>query len=258
VIASGLRPCLRGGLRVDGAPGLEGAARGELAIDGLLIGGSLTVAPAGLSRLSLSHVTLLPTLGRLRVEGENETLELRLRRCICGPIDLSAAVPFLSIDDSVVDGAEGTAIAAPGSDLRLRACTVFGTTGGRSLHAADCIFSQPLSIERRQFGGITTSYVPPRSRVPPCHRCQPEPSRAADARSDEPAPAPLFASRRYGDPAYAQLRPTPSLELGSGAANDGEMGAFNFLIQPAREAGLRRVVREFLPLGLEAGVYYVT
>ncbi len=43
-----------------------------------------------------------------------------------------------------------------------------------------------------------------------------------------------------------------------GADDGAEMGAFNMLKQPQREANLRASLDEFLRLGLEAGIIHVT
>jgi hypothetical protein len=43
-----------------------------------------------------------------------------------------------------------------------------------------------------------------------------------------------------------------------GADDSGEMGAFHFLLAPLRETDLRVRIREFLPVGLEFGIFYQT
>jgi hypothetical protein len=69
---------------------------------------------------------------------------------------------------------------------------------------------------------------------------------------------PAFTSFRYGNAAYAQLDLTSAKELRTGAEDGSEMGAFNHLMQPQREANLRLRLEEYLPFGLEAGLIYVT
>ena len=48
------------------------------------------------------------------------------------------------------------------------------------------------------------------------------------------------------------------LEIRQGADDGAEMGAWRFLRQPQREANLRTSLDEYLRLGLEAGLIYVT
>jgi hypothetical protein len=69
---------------------------------------------------------------------------------------------------------------------------------------------------------------------------------------------PSFTSQRYGDPAYGQLLLRTAEEIRAGAENGAEMGAFNSLMQPQREANLRIRLEEYLPFGLEPGVIYIT
>jgi hypothetical protein len=69
---------------------------------------------------------------------------------------------------------------------------------------------------------------------------------------------PSFTSTRYGDPAYSQFSLACALEIRTGAENGSEIGAFNNLKQPQREANLRASLGEYLRFGLEAGIFYVT
>ena len=68
---------------------------------------------------------------------------------------------------------------------------------------------------------------------------------------------PEFTTRRYGLPAYAQLSLDCAPEICTGADNGAEMGVFNALLQPQREANLRLRFEEYLPFGLEAGLIFV-
>jgi hypothetical protein len=69
---------------------------------------------------------------------------------------------------------------------------------------------------------------------------------------------PLFESRRYGDPGFGQLELRCAAQIRSGAESGAEMGAFEFLKQPQREANLRDALDEYLRFGLEAGLFFVT
>lgn len=69
---------------------------------------------------------------------------------------------------------------------------------------------------------------------------------------------PTFTSREYAPPGYAQLSQSCALEIRTGAENGSEMGAFNHLNQPQRQASLQASLQEYLPFGMEAGIFYVT
>src|SRR5439155_18530239 len=69
---------------------------------------------------------------------------------------------------------------------------------------------------------------------------------------------PTFESDGYGRPEFAQLRRTCPVQIRTGAEDGSEMGAFCVLKQPQRESNLRIRLDEYLPVGLEAGVIYVT
>jgi len=69
---------------------------------------------------------------------------------------------------------------------------------------------------------------------------------------------PSFVSDNYGNPHYAQLTLTTPKEIRAGAEDELEMGAWNFLLQPRREANLRLALDEYLRFGLEAGLFFAT
>jgi photosystem II stability/assembly factor-like uncharacterized protein len=69
---------------------------------------------------------------------------------------------------------------------------------------------------------------------------------------------PQFTARQYGDPGYGQLSLTSAAELRTGAEDGSEMGVFNYLQQPQREAALRVSLAEYLRFGLELGIFHIT
>jgi len=69
-------------------------------------------------------------------------------------------------------------------------------------------------------------------------------------------PQPLFYSLRYGDPGYCKLFSVTDNAIRRGADDGGEMGAFHFVLAPMRETDLRVRMTEYLPVGLEFGVFY--
>jgi hypothetical protein len=192
--------------------------------------------------------------------------------------------------DSIIDGAagggQGSAIAdqanQSGPLAHIERCTLWGVVRLLKLErASESIFADQLQVERQQLSCVRFSYVAPGSRTPQQYRCQPaletvlETERAkseAMKSGSPPAPdlgaiiaarvaawlVPTFEAKQYGQPAYAQLRRTSPIQIRTGAEDGSEMGAFCVLKQPQREANLRLRLDEYLPVGLDAGLIYVT
>ncbi|MDQ0989307.1 hypothetical protein QFZ74_000535 [Streptomyces sp. V3I7] len=109
-------------------------------------------------------------------------------------------------------------------------------------------------MARRGIGCLRYSYVPPGSRTPRRHRCQPDLAGSEQAARVRP----LFASERYGTPWYGQLADPCAEEIRRGADDGGELGAFHDLYRPQREDGLRARLAEYTPAGTDAGIFFVT
>jgi hypothetical protein len=269
----------------------EGTA--TLIIDGMLMESALRLN-GGLD-LTLQHCTLVPgrTLdidgkpgpgqASLTVETASDDLAVAIKDSVVGPIRMPESVRSLTIQDSIVQappedsGEARCAIAAdeagdePGPPTILDRTTVFGTVHVKELtRASETIFTAEVKTQRQQNGCVRFSYVPFGSLTPRRHRCQPETALAKEAETlGRPLTVkekrllrarlePQFSSKRYGEPAYAQLRRSCAEEIHKGAEDGSEMGAFASLKQPQREANLRIRLEEYLPFGLEAGLIFVT
>lgn len=218
----------------------------------------------------------------------NANLAVTLEHSIVGALSLPADITALTLLDSIVGddrsagGSTGSggglttsvAIEALGADVVIARSTVFGTLGSRTLSAENSIFTGVVTIIRRQAGCLRFCYLPPGSRTPRRYRCQPDyalqqlaetlglkspadlaPSRIASVQARL---RPDFTSTRYGEAAFAQLSGNCVEEVRTGADDGAEMGVFNTLKQPQREANLRAALDEYLRFGLEAGIFYVT
>ncbi len=270
----------QGRLQVRGTADADAANPGALFLHGLLLQGPLQAA-GPLGQLELAHCTLLPdtVLGgrHLTVGADSPRLALRLLQSLSAPIALAGPVQGVEVADSIVglglgDGAAAPALDAPEAALELRRASFFGAVNALSLNASDCIFDAPVLAERRQIGCVRFCYVPPASQVPRRYRCQPQlesetriaalPASATAAEKNavraevEATVRPLFVSRRYGDPALGQLELRCAVQIRSGAASGAEMGAFEHLQQPQREANLRDALAQYLRLGLAASVHF--
>jgi hypothetical protein len=263
------RPHVLGNLVVEGGTAAEDEEPGRLALEGLLVEGTVTVSAGDLGALRLADCTVVPSGTCVLVEssgsagGDNGALEIDLERTICGGVELAAGVPELSIQTSIVQAA--AALAAPDAAVRIDACTIIGSTTVRSLNADNSIFTGPVAAARGQIGCVRFCFVPrdPATSTPRRYRCQPD---LALRNVDDPAlrgviearVVPVFTTAVYGQPGYAQLGARCPVEIRTGAENGAEMGAFMFLAQPQRRANLRAALDEYLRLGLEAGVFPVT
>jgi hypothetical protein len=272
-----------GDLSVRGNAAADSTGAGACFVNGVLLEGQIAVAPGNLGQLGLAHCSVVPGQGAVTVAGGgNERLRLSVDRSICSAIRVADAIGALEISDSIVGGDAGSpelSVDAPATALRLWRSSFFGGVTGLSLSASDCIFAGFAQAARRQVGCVRFSYVPPGSHVPRRYRCQPdlevatriEALRAALAPA-APTPAqeaairaevdalirPLFVSRRYGDPGFGQLERRCARQIRTGAESGAEMGAFERLKQPQREANLRDALAEYLRFGLQAALVYVT
>jgi hypothetical protein len=159
----------------------------------------------------------------------------------------------------------------------LERSTILGSVYVQALQlASDVIFTAPVLTQRQQIGCVRFSYLPPQSQVPRRYRCQPDLSIAQQfqARQTEGTltvaeetllrdrltrqVVPNFTSTRYGEPAYGQLSQVCPTPIRTGAADGSEMGAFNLLQQPQREANLRLTLSEYLRFGLQPGLFFIT
>lgn len=244
----------------------------QLILDGLLVAAGLEVTTAGQCALVIEDSTLVP--GRsltpagdpahpispsVTVMNSDSALALTLTRAIAGPIKMQPDSSTLAAADSILDGLGGKALDAVGT-ATLERVTVFGSSKLRVLElGSDCIFDGAINVERTQQGCCRFSFVPAGSRVPRSYRCQPD---LAVTTAGDPNVAdrvePTFTSERYGEPGYAQLAHDCAPEITGGAGDESEMGAFQFLHQPQREANLRTSLDEYLRFGFEAGLFFIS
>ncbi len=244
-----------------------------LHLNGLFIDGGIQIgAPGepveGKLDVTIRHCTLMPDGLSVQLGAENAAkLKVDIQHSIVGPLRLPREAAALTVQDSIVDHAGGYAIAAPaaggqsdlppddvvGPPVTLKRTTIFGKVFVQGLPlVSEVIFTEPVFVKDRERGGVSFSYVPPGSQTPPCTFCQPQ--------EDAPPSGlrPKFTSVRFGDPAYAQLSLDCPRQIRGGAADGSEMGAFHDLYQLLAEANMRAVLDEYLPLGLRAGIFYVT
>jgi len=278
---NGQRPCVLGNVSV------TGKEKARIRFDGLLWAGRL--AASGPFQLRIEDSTILPfvpadpsfTAPAVRQASTSNLLDVHIERSIVGTIRMSRIATSLRISDSIIDTADyspanGTAKATNeaqdqpmtlkigftdgamalcglGKELANRAAgpsafertTVLGQVRVAALRAEDTLFTQ--SVEAHSVEGFTRHcYVRKESTVPQMSHCV-----QVDV-------GPTFTSLRYGDPAYGQLdNDTPQAIL-TGASNGSEIGAFQHLNAAQRMKNLASALDAYVPLTLDARIFYVT
>lgn len=222
----------------------------------------------------------------------NTRLKVQIAYSIVGALRIPSESGELTILDSIVDGTESDAgppsiaisdaAGTSGPMAHIERSTIFGETRFLKLdYASESIFTGIVIVDEQQEGCVRFSYLPPKSATPQQYRCQPALQVAAETERKKPDAlkkfkvlppgwdqaladgiarwlVPSFTSTRYGDYAFAQLHLSCPVQIRTGAEDGSEMGAFCLLKQPQRESNLRLRLDEYLPIGLEAGIIYVT
>jgi hypothetical protein len=222
----------------------------------------------------------------------NTRLEVQIAFSIVGALRMPSHITKLWLLDSIVDGILqnggpiGSAVSdAPltsGPPAHIERSTLFGTSRFLKLEmASESIFTGQVTADERQQGCARFSSIPRGSATPQQYRCQPaletqlekEKKKADSLKSGIPLPAgwetvienevamwlvPTFQADHYGRPDFAQLRLSCPVQIRTGAEDGSEIGAFCVLKQPQRESNLRLRLDEYLPVGLEAGLIYVS
>lgn len=222
----------------------------------------------------------------------NTRLEVQVAFSILGAVRMPSHVTRLWLLDSIVDGilrpggpavpAIADAADATGPPAHIERSTLFGTSRFLKLDlASESIFTGIVLVDQQQQGCVRFSFVPRGSKTPQQYRCQPSLETAIEKQKKQEDAAksgvpllpgwdtaienevtawllPSFETDRYGRPDFAQLTRSCPVQVRTGAEDGSEMGAFSVLKQPQREANLRLRLDEYLPVGLEAGIIYVT
>jgi hypothetical protein len=269
---NGVRPVIgKHGMTIVACDTGAGGKR-ELHLDGLLIHGGLQIdvdVPEGIKltggmSVGIKHCTLVRSDGhRLKpaaIEGKRENaaspgLEINIESSIVGPLYLPPEAETLRVNKSIVDNGPDYAISADSTSRHacavcLEGSTILGKVRAQKVTACNVIFASPIQAPWPEtLEQIQHSYIPLGSLtlegMPPL-----EISRGISP--------PRFTSTHYGDPGYAQLSLDCPAKIRGGAADGSEMGAFHDLYQPRAEENLREVLDEYLPLGLEPHIHYVT
>ncbi len=205
--------------------------------------------------LKIDHCTLMHTDLSFYVpfHDSNFRLTVQIDHSIVGPLCLPDPAD-LSITDSIVDynGGSGPAqanhtLAIAGSRLSVARATIFGAVKVAQLtQASEVIFEGTVTAVTPKDSCVQYSYFPTGSNI------------ARPGNCPSPELQPVFTSRRYGQPGYAQLSLDCPPKIRRGAENGSEIGVFHHLSQPQREDNIGSMLDEYLPYGFEVGIFYVT
>jgi len=269
--AAGARPVIR-------SIHLSGERGGRLILEGLMIAGRVEVT-GDLESLRVRHCTLFPGhhgAGRPAwgILLRNTAARLVVQHSILGPIQIERTQndepSAVRVSDSILDAGGGAhaAICEPGGEtawavLTVKRSTVLGKILAHAIHLAeDSIFVGRVICSTRQSGCMRFCYVPPRSRTPARHNCQPDLAVAGLAQdacaAAEAQISPVFESVRYGDATYCQLSDVCPDEIRRGASDESEMGVFHDLFQPQRGDNLAMRLEEYVPAAFKAVTWFAT
>jgi hypothetical protein len=239
-----------------------GAAESELFLEGLFVSGADIVLGGEFDTVTLICCTFDPgdsnpsatavdgtplRPSRLFIEGRIR--HLNIDRCILGPIRAQAAgsVEQMTISDSILQSIPvDKAIEEKTGVVTLIRSTVLGELAVHVLDASESILNDVATVENTQDGCVRFTAWSTGSVLPRRYE------------SVETAPrSPMFTSRTFGQPGYAQLLETAdqarvagATSIAEGAQNGSEMGAFSREKNAIKQRSLSIKYDEFMPLGL--------
>lgn len=250
----------------------------KLLLSGLRLVGQVVVGEVASPRINaldlvIEHCSLLEGGLDVKLEPENApALSLSLLQSIVGPLRMPTNVARLEIVESIVDHQLGSQTINPttqveyaldGPAATIARTTIFGKVQVEGALQADAVlFTEPVTVNQPAKDGksvLRYCYLPAGSQVPACDTCLHEDEKPEECKNCLGNIArPVFSSQRYGRPGYAQLSKLSAVEILTGAGKIAEIGVFSQLYQPQRAANIQTMLEEYLPLGLDAGVFHVT
>ncbi len=274
---------LRGNIEIRGqakpsTSGINVPPAGKLSLSGVWLSGSLQVIGEA-ADLELMDCTLVPGIafapdgkpahpGQPSIVASGEETNLSLVRCITGPIKAFVG-GSTRICSSIVDAGSpcSVAYAAPdftseGADLHIEDSTVVGKVRVHTMElASNTIFlarlarhdswASALWCSRRQAGCVRFCFLPATATTPQQYRCLP------------PLPAqeelflPKFISLDYGHPSYGLLSGDTPMAIWTGADDGSQVGAYHVRQETEAVRNVQLRAPEYLPFGMEAGVFLV-
>jgi hypothetical protein len=275
------RATLFGSVEVVGLPAKDPTAvsAGRLVLSGILLAGKVMISGAPLD-VQVRDSTLVPGLGLTRDNLPREPGEpsvvvfssgttLRLVRSVSGPLFVAGAAGTTRVCSSILDASSRCRLAyagalgvSEGSPLHVEDSTVIGKVWTHRMElASNTIFlarrarhdtwQAAVWCTRRQTGCVRFCFVPADSIIPRHYECLPgDPAL-------EGALEPSFITVRYGLPSYGLLSGDCPVAVWRGADDQSQMGVYHDSFEPQAVGNLRTGLAEYLPFGLEAGIFLV-
>jgi hypothetical protein len=279
-VPSKARATLRGDIEIDGADTPLGATPGQLFCNGILLAGSI-LAQNGAVMVTLQDSTLVPGKSLTReglpqdpdapsvvIQAAGSTLIID--HCIVGPLLVQASA-IVRVTSAFVDATARWRVAFAGPDgageggtLHVEDSTIIGKVHTHRLPlASNTIFLAHRALRhdpwkaavwctRRQSGCVRFCFVPADAITPGQYRCLPGTDPAL-----EDALAPQFISLRYGSPSYGLLSGDCPVAVWQGADDESQIGGFHLLYETQGVGNLRSRIDEYMPFGLEAGIFLI-
>jgi hypothetical protein len=127
------------------------------------------LAEPGMPGLTVAGAGHQSSLARLTIP--DARLTLRLFGCLIGQLEVPPWVQVIAAGCTFDGGApDQPAISAAGARLRLRHCTVHGTTAAGVLEASSCAFKGQISCDRPDLSWSRHSLVAEGGRLPPLYQ----------------------------------------------------------------------------------------
>jgi hypothetical protein len=253
------------------------APMSRLILSGLLVSGGPLRIKSLVRELCLTACTLDPrtaVVGSLFATGAGSTegAHYFLGRSITGGLRIGAGVAQLTVADSIIDQQHGSAIAGV-SDLssppgplhspphvpapvagivQLERVTVLGLILCEVLSASECLLNDVALVQDQQSGCVRFTCFERGSVLPRRYQCVPSESQTAACSERWRRLSPVFNSRRFGRPDYAQLAAACPSEILRASEAGAEVGAFAAALNTIRLGNLRTKLQEFMPVGMSA------
>jgi len=251
---------------------------GQLSISGVWISGSVKIS-GDAANVQFMDCTLVPGIalersgqpvhpGKPSITVPAAEVTLSLIGCITGPIGASVG-GSTRICSSILDSGSPSSVAyaavdldGDGADLHIEEATVIGKVHVRTMElASNTIFLASLAphdpwkaalwCNRQQAGCVRFCSLPATAITPQQFHCLP-----ADS-AEEGAFEPQFIIRRYGQPSYGLLSGDTPMAIWTGADNGSQIGVYYILQETESVTNVELRAQEYVPFGLETGVFLV-
>jgi hypothetical protein len=234
-----------------------------LELNGLLISGGALRTDVAIDQLKLTACTLDPagSGGASLISTDpdrNSDSSYVLSRCVTGGLATGPGVSRIIVADSIVDQQTGPLTSPPSKGravdsartVQLERVTVLGPIFCDVLNASESLLNDTAIVGDQQSGCVRFTRFETGSVLPRRYRCVP--SEGFSCPPNARCIAPLFNSRRYGRPDYAQLAAACPREILTASETGAEVGAFAGLQNTTRLCNLKIKLQELIPVGLSA------